>query len=322
MNSSLQNRCKLCAATDIIALYQSARHHFTVGRCPRCGFLFVLETVTEEELREMYSQEDEFREFAEAMNNSRVRDRHQRMLDQVQLLLASNGSVHPALLDVGAGSGAFLQAARARGLRVEGNEFSSAAIHLAREKYGIDLSPASIEQDSRSDCFDVITLWGIIEHAADPAALLRGALRLLKPGGLLFVYTPVWCAYDQVGLFLAQWNNGRWSRLLDRRITPAHLQLFSQPVLERTVQQMGFEIVSAERVCEYNLPLAAYLESLGVPRRLQKGLARVLEAFIERGVFFRNNIRLFCRKKPLPQCSPRPDAHAVELAAVAHRAGS
>jgi len=274
----------------------------------------------------MYSQEDEFREFAEAMNNSRVRDRHHRMLDQVQLLLASNGSpngsVRPALLDVGAGSGAFLQAARARGFRVEGNEFSSAAIHLAREKYGIDLSPASIEQDPRSDCFDVITLWGIIEHAVDPAALLRGALRLLKPGGFLFVYTPVWCAYDELGLFLARWKNGQWSLLLDRRITPTHLQLFSQPVLERTVQQLGFEIVSAERVCEYNLPVAAYLESLGVPRLLRNGLARVLELLIDQGLFFRNNIRLFCRKKLLQQWIPRPDAHAVELAAVAHRAGS
>jgi hypothetical protein len=109
---------------------------------------------------------------------------------------------------------------------------------------------------------------------------------------------------------------------LDRRVTPAHLQLFSQPVLEHTLQQLGFEIVSAERVCEYNLPVSAYLQSLGVPRLLRNSLARVLDRFIDRGLFFRNNIRLFCRKKLLSQWTPRPAVQAMDLASVAHRAGS
>jgi len=294
--------CKVCQGRDLTLLYRSQKYGFQVCRCASCRFVFVRNKISEQELRQMYSEDQGFQEFAQAMANEKVEARHRRALQEIKqalrMPLESDVAQHqPVLFDVGSGTGAFLMAAREAGFEVHGNEFSTTAIRMARETHRIELSSLAIEEDERSGYFDVITLWGVIEHALDPRGLLENSFRLLRSGGLLFAYTPVWCLYDNIALGFSRASLGHWTRLLDRRITTAHLQLFSQPVLERTLANVGFNLISSERVCEYNLHLAAYLESLGIPARARGGIAWALEQLIERGLFFRNNIRVLCRKR-------------------------
>ena len=137
-------------------------------------------------------------------------------------------------------------------------------------------------------------MWGLIEHVLDPLSILKQAFRLLRGGGILYIYTPVWCLYDEIGLGLAQFCG--WTRLLDRRITLAHLQLFTIGAMHEILTAIGFELCRMEVVCEYNLPVAAYLESLGVPTRVRSRFTAALNWLIDRGLFFRNNMRVFCRK--------------------------
>jgi hypothetical protein len=66
--------------------------------------------------------------------------------------------------------------------------------------------------------------------------------------------------------------------------------------MHKILTAIGFELCRVEAVCEYNLPVAAYLESLGVPTRVRSGFAAALDWLINRGLFFRNNMRVFCRK--------------------------
>ncbi len=302
VRASVHFVCKLCRSPRLRELYKSKKYAFDVGRCADCGFVFVLEKFSESHLRRMYSDDHDFREFAEGMASEKVCARHHRVLEQIQKILKvhpgkSEAPTRPTLLDVGAGAGSFLQAAREAGFEVHGNEFSSAAIRMAQEKYGFELSSRSIEEDPRTDFFDAVTLWGVIEHVLDPGALLHHASRLMKLGGVLYLYTPVWCLYDYVALFLTRASGGGTTRLLDRRITPAHLQLFSARVLEAAVVRAGFELISLGRVCEYNLPVTAYLESLGVSAGMRRPMARMLDRLIDARLFFRNNMQAFCRKK-------------------------
>jgi 2-polyprenyl-3-methyl-5-hydroxy-6-metoxy-1,4-benzoquinol methylase len=253
----------------------------------------VLDKINERELKDMYSDDSSFERFSNMMDNEKVSKRH---LDALHLLeqLLPPGTISPKIFDVGAGSGAFLYQARECGFEVYGNEFSDAAIRMAHEKYGIALSPLPIEQDQRAGVFDVITMWGLIEHVLDPLSMIRQAFRLLRGGGILYIYTPVWCLYDDIGLRFAQFCG--WTRLLDRRITLAHLQLFSTEAMRKTLAAIGFELCRMEVVCEYNLHVTAYLESLGVPARVRSSFAAALEWLMDRGLFFRNNMRVFCRK--------------------------
>jgi len=198
------------------------------------------------------------------------------------------------LLDIGAGSGEFLNQAREFGFEVYGNELSNAAIGSARQQYGISLSPMPLEQEPRTAFFDVVTMWGLIEHVLDPLSIIKQAFRLLRSGGILYIYTTVWCLYDDIGLGLAQFCG--WTRLLDRRITLAHLQLFSKEAMRKALAAIGFELCRMDVVCEYNFPVTTYLESLGVPTRVRSSFTAALGWLIDRGLFFRNNMRVFCRK--------------------------
>lgn len=87
-----------------------------------------------------------------------------------------------------------------------------------------------------------------------------------------------------------------WTRLLDRRITTAHLQVFPGRTLVWACARLGLQVHRADVVCEYNLPVGAYLDSLGVPRRARAVVEWTVGQLIDRNLFFRNNTRLFCRK--------------------------
>jgi SAM-dependent methyltransferase len=285
--------CKLCGSNWITKLYTSQRYTFKVGRCRQCGLTFVLDQIGLAALKEMYSDEEDFLGFTNAVSNEKVWRRHDKVLCEIRQWLEMSERV-PRLLDVGAGSGHFLNRARQSGFEIYGTELSEAAVAFAHQRYDITLSLQPLEQDPRTAFFDVITMWGLIEHVLDPLSMLKQAFRLLRSGGILYIYTPVRCLYDDTGLWLARLS--RWTQLLDRRITLAHLQLFSVSTIHKILTAIGLEMLKADTVCEYNLPTSAYLQSLGVPSWGSNTMAALLNQLIDRGLFFRNNIRVFCRK--------------------------
>jgi 2-polyprenyl-3-methyl-5-hydroxy-6-metoxy-1,4-benzoquinol methylase len=254
---------------------------------------FVLDPIAEGQIKEMYADKQSCERFSELISNAKVRDRHKRVLCETrEFMLESPGPAR--IFDVGAGSGEFLNQAREFGLEIDGNEISKEAIRITQERYGIALRHQSLEEDERTAFFDVVTMWGLIEHVMDPLSVLKQAVRLLRSGGILYIYTPVWCLYDVIGLKLAQLLG--WTRLLDRRITLAHLQIFSAKAMRTILEAIGLELCKMEVVCEYNFPVTTYLESLRVPVRIRSVLAALIDWLIDRGLFFRNNMRIFCRK--------------------------
>ena len=288
-----QVSCKLCGNDQVTFLYKSQRYGFHVGRCIDCGLAFVLDRVAEEQLKEMYSDEQSFERFSDLIGNAKVFDRHRRVLHEIRQFLPV-ATTSARLFDVGAGSGEFINLARESGFAVYGNELSDAAIRVARERFDIRLTSLPLEQDQRTAFFDVITMLGLIEHVIDPLSMLKETFRLLRGGGILYIYTPAWCQYDSIGLGLARLSH--WTRLLDRRVTLAHLRIFSTATMRKTLAAIGYELCRMDIVSEYNLPVTAYLESLRVPARVRSGLAGVLDQLIDHGLFFKNNMRIFCRK--------------------------
>ncbi len=91
------------------------------------------------------------------------------------------------LLDVGCATGDFLHIAKEY-YKVEGLEISQWSAQLARER-GI-LVHENLLDGIKEDClYDVITLWGVIEHFENPRIELQHLFRLLKPGGIVCLWT-------------------------------------------------------------------------------------------------------------------------------------
>jgi SAM-dependent methyltransferase len=275
----------------------------TTRICHSCQLRFIAERPTDSDQAAIYEDASAYRRFAEAERsaNAVLLRRH----EWASLLGAALNTKaffererrRPRLLDIGCGTGDFLAIAREVGFDVDGLELSSVAAALAREYHDLDIRVGDLKSDRRDGHFEAITLLGVLEHVLDPADLLLHASRLLAPGGVLLIYTPVWGRYDRLASFIARTSAGRWSRLIDRRISTAHLQIFPQGTLKNLLESGGLKVEQSQRVCEYNLPVKYYLRSLGLTSsHLERIAASIVAALIASNLFFRNNQRVLAVK--------------------------
>lgn len=150
---------------------------------------------------------------------------------------------HKSVLDVGCATGYLGEALIARGCTVTGIEIDSEAAEEARTRLDRvivgDLATLDLDAVLGSDRFDVVLMGDVLEHMADPAALLLRAASLLNPGGSVVISIPN-VGHGSVRLALLQ---GRWQYkdrgLLDR----THLRFFTRPAVEALVRDAGLRIV-------------------------------------------------------------------------------
>jgi 2-polyprenyl-3-methyl-5-hydroxy-6-metoxy-1,4-benzoquinol methylase len=134
-----------------------------------------------------------------------------------------------ALLDIGAGTGDFLAAAKVAGWQVYGTEPNQKAKTIAEQK-GIKLMADTATFESHS--FDAITMWHVLEHVYDPQAQIAELKRLLKPGGTIMIAVPNFNSYDAkyYGEFWAAYD------------VPRHLWHFSKTSIEKLVASQGLTL--------------------------------------------------------------------------------
>jgi len=156
-----------------------------VVKCTACRFIYVNPQPTEQELDRLYREYygDEGHDLAHSLCFRRpVFEHGVKTLNH----LARGGK----LLDIGCGTGDFLVRAREAGWDATGVELSARAAAHARDR-GLHVRTGSVvEQGFPSDCFNVVTLWDVLEHLPDPRREIREVYRILKLGGILVVRVP------------------------------------------------------------------------------------------------------------------------------------
>ncbi len=132
------------------------------------------------------------------------------------------------LLDVGCGGGQYLALAGSLGWEVHGLDPDPEAAEQARLRSGADVQVGTLQTASYSPAaFDAVASLHAIEHTPDPAAFLRAALQLLKPGGIFYLQTPNFASLGRRRLA------GDWFPLE----VPRHLCMLSPRAIRRLLQQ-------------------------------------------------------------------------------------
>jgi 2-polyprenyl-3-methyl-5-hydroxy-6-metoxy-1,4-benzoquinol methylase len=104
--------------------------------------------------------------------------------------------LHPGrgyILDIGAGTGDFLSAAKNDGWQTIGVEPSEKAKSIAKRK-GLSFVKQTTELANNS--FDVISMWHVLEHVPDLDKQIKELKRLLKPNGTLLIAVPNFKSFD------------------------------------------------------------------------------------------------------------------------------
>lgn len=164
------------------------------------------------------------------------------------------------LLDIGCYTGAFAKIAQERGWGVYGIEPSSWAWELATKGRGLQVARGTLLTVGArfpGGTFDVVTMWDVIEHLADPLANLREVNRLLKDGGMVFLSTiDIECLT---------------ARLLGERypfIMWMHTYYFSRRTLRALLEKVGFEGIGI-------IPSKKYLSVRYLLNRIEDGHPRL-----------------------------------------------
>jgi len=184
---ALKRACPVCDNSSRQRCeFRCATQEFEVLRCRDCGVTFINEVIDDN-----FGFSEESAVKAEPLQVLKAATDFERM----NLKLSEMGFVQShgrSLLDVGCGIGVFLDHAQKAGWNVVGLELSPAVANYAREENGFNVLNASIESNTNlpSNAFDVITLFGVIEHLAFPNRAIEECVRMLRPGGVLILQTP------------------------------------------------------------------------------------------------------------------------------------
>lgn len=245
MNAYDFQHCKLCGRSSGTPTYHLGDSIVYV--CAGCDFHYLDHLDGRELIRADRTLSDRDRRYLAKRQNEGLAEHHARIA-----LVSEHLSLNSArCLDIGAGLGQFQSLLETRGGLTEGIEASPLRRQYARETSGRDLSAELVDSPDRQAAqaafFDLITLWDVIEHVDFPRETLAMAVRLLKPGGLLFLDTPAREAFAyRFSECFYRLSGGRGSLFLPSFYSRApfgHKQIFTRVQLLTLLCDLGLEPV-------------------------------------------------------------------------------
>ena len=135
-------------------------------------------------------------------------------------------------MDVGCGTGAFLESCKISGWKITGVETDSAVRSLAQEKLNIRIH-SELSEIPTNELFDVITLWHVLEHIPNLNEAVERLSRLLSPNGTLLIAVPNSNSYD------ASYFGKYWAAY----DVPRHLHHFIPSTIEKLLTKHGLKLI-------------------------------------------------------------------------------
>jgi len=135
-------------------------------------------------------------------------------------------------LDLGCGDGWMLQSLRRHGWSVVGIERTTQSAAPAAAEHRLPMVVGSLDAIRPAPCLDVIIMFHVLEHLADPVTVLRQCAQRLKPDGLLVVSVP------NIESWQARCFGRHWFHL----DVPRHLFHFSPASVRQVLASAGLEV--------------------------------------------------------------------------------
>jgi 2-polyprenyl-3-methyl-5-hydroxy-6-metoxy-1,4-benzoquinol methylase len=222
--------CTLCECKSHKKAFK--KHGYEHFQCANCSSIYVFPRPSDAELIAFYQLEQ-----TEHLSDSCWQDSHKHAwpLWKQTLEIAYKKVGFGRLLDIGCGTGEFIQFAQKLGwLDTEGIEIVPEIATIAHTKTGSTIH-AQVLGSAKLDyeAYSVITLWDVIEHLSDIKGNLKEIYKLLKPGGILILGTVN--------------RNGFSIRSLKQNAMtfgpPEHLTFFTQKGTSLALNAQGMKVI-------------------------------------------------------------------------------
>ena len=233
------NNCPICNSTQFSPFmvckdHTVSRETFHIVQCNSCGFKFTNPRPEENKLGDYYKSEDYVSHSNTKkgfINSTYQTVRKYTLLKKLQLISTyyKTGNI----LDIGCGTGEFLNICKSAKWKTIGIEPDSGARKMAMENHGLDVREESEIKNLESEYFDIISMWHVLEHVPKLNERIEDLKRLIKPNGMIIIAVPN-CNSLDANIYKEHWA---------AYDVPRHLYHFTPQDIEKLFQNSGMKVV-------------------------------------------------------------------------------
>ncbi len=231
-------KCPVCSSSGFIPYLDTKDYFFTmeefsISKCNSCGFIFTNPIPELDKIGNYYETDKYLSHNSDKQNiissiYKKVRGINLKNKYGLISKYKDNGSI----LDIGCGTGEFLNYLKSKSWSTLGIEPSDNAREFAIENYGINVQSELSLSNIPDEEFDIISMWHVLEHVYNLEDRMKTLFRLLKPDGIAFIALPMIDSPDSL-------TYGKYWAGLD---VPRHLYHFSAKSFELLAEKNHFKI--------------------------------------------------------------------------------
>jgi len=232
--------CPFCGSEKIQSVLQVkdftvSGETFPIAHCWNCSGRFTQNIPAQSSIGKYYQSVDyiSHSETQQGFVNSlyhRVRKR--TLNNKFELVRHYAGIGEGSILDLGCGTGAFLNRMKSGGWKVRGLEPDAGARSKAKELYGLDIDEPALLDQLPSASFNAITLWHVLEHVHALHDYLEQLKRLLAPSGAILIAVPNYTSFDSL----------QYQQYWAAYDVPRHLYHFSPDAMKKLLNSHGLKL--------------------------------------------------------------------------------
>ena len=235
----LLDSCPICLSSDLQKKFNCTDHStskekFTIVSCETCDFKFTNPRPKDKSLGSYYKSD----KYISHTNNKKglfnwMYHTVRKYSITTKLNLLKKISKNKNHLDIGCGTGEFLNACKNSGFRTEGIEPSRLAREQAINNFNLSVTHNTELDQFKSSQFDTISMWHVLEHIPELNKTIREFNRILNKNGKVIIAVPNHNSWD-ANYYKDYWAG--WD-------TPIHLWHFSKLSIEKLFKIHDFKLI-------------------------------------------------------------------------------
>ncbi len=263
-------KCPACASVNIEKFIETedfflSKETFSLSKCRNCQLVFLNPRPDSDELIKYYQSDQYISHHSEGLNPFVALYRYLRERNiSYKYNLITKLVKYGSLLDIGCGTGEFLNYFSLKNWQVKGVEPDLDARKHAKAEFGLDVYDENMLNGFNDETFDVVTMWHVLEHVLDVNQRVKTVNKLLKKDGIFVVAVPNYLS----------WDAAHYNRFWAAYDVPRHLYHFSPNALINLVEKFNFKFLELKP-----LKLDSYYISL-ISENYKKGRLPYLNGFI------------------------------------------
>ena len=236
--------CPICNSTNIQEQlnakdYTVSQKNFALWHCNTCTARFTQDVPAQDAIGAYYASENyiSHSDTKKGIINSLYHLVRKRTLGaKRRLVINETGIVKGSILDIGCGTGAFLQTMKDADWNITGLEPDVVARTKATELYNIHPQESGKLFELPAASFNAITMWHVLEHVHELHGYIKHIAVLLAANGKLFIAVPNYTSKD-ADIYKAHWA---------AYDVPRHLYHFSPQSMEQLLSMHGLKLAAVK----------------------------------------------------------------------------